>query len=365
MTTAQNLLDLVRELVSDPAAAGISLRSTFSSTGPTVTPPAGTLTYDGKEDGSAFFTLPDGSKAITIDSWGSQARRGNLGIKRRTEQLGYPLITIASEDGRLPETTSLDWSHRHADATWRAVAPEATAAGIPFEEIRDAHIGDGDALLEHMPMSIVGGYWDSHTATGKEKALGKTADMTALAERLKGHGKASERRRASRILTSEIIATGAAPRARFAARVDALFGAVATDNASSYGLGSIPPQKAVKDVTFDTIEGSAFISLSYLRRWTFPTHGQDGQVVIALLALAAHLAANEDLHLRTGADLILETLTGTVSRHREGDTEFHIPTLDTVADALRIASANIGWAQRRVQVGDEIAGALMKVIDGE
>jgi len=365
MTHATDLINTVRALIADPTVAGISIRTWYSSTGPTVTPPAGTLVHDGKDSESAFFTLPDGRKAITIDSWGSQARRASLGIKRHADQLGYPLVTVYSDDDRIPDTTSLDWSHRHADATWRAVAPEATAAGIPFEHIRDSHIGEGDALLEHMPMSIVSGFWDSHTASDKEKAIGATADLKALSERLKGWGKASERRRASRILTSEIIATGAAPRARFAARVDALFGAVQLEGASNYGLGSIPPQKAVKDVTFDTIEGTAFISFTYLRRWHFPKHGDNGRAVVALLALAAHLVANEDLHLRTGSDLVVENVMASVARHGSEDQPLALPTFDEVAAATRDASADLGWQARRVRISDELVPAYVKVIGGE
>jgi len=70
MTTAAQLRSQLEKLVNDPAVAGISLTGTYDSlTGPTVTPPAGTIRQDGQVVG--LFTMADGEVAATLDVWGS------------------------------------------------------------------------------------------------------------------------------------------------------------------------------------------------------------------------------------------------------------------------------------------------------
>ena len=59
MTTASEFHKLLIDRVSDPAVAGLSLTGAYESlTGPTVTPPAGTIRQDGKVVG--IFTTAHG-----------------------------------------------------------------------------------------------------------------------------------------------------------------------------------------------------------------------------------------------------------------------------------------------------------------
>ena len=68
MTTASEFHSQLVDLASDPAVAGLSLTGAYESlTGPTVTPPAGTIRQDGKVVG--IFTTAHGEQAATIDSW--------------------------------------------------------------------------------------------------------------------------------------------------------------------------------------------------------------------------------------------------------------------------------------------------------
>ena len=75
MTTAQEFRSTIGALMEEGAVAGISVTSQYDSlSGMTVTPPAGTIRQDGEIVG--FFKTVKGKKAATIDSWGSQASRG-------------------------------------------------------------------------------------------------------------------------------------------------------------------------------------------------------------------------------------------------------------------------------------------------
>jgi CRISPR-associated protein Csb1 len=361
---AETLITQVRELINSPQTAGISIASDYAASTDTLTPPAGTLA---DKDGNfvGLFTLPDGRKAVTIDSWGSQANRFEKGLKDNAEALNYPLITLVDAESGEVHGTSLDWSHRHADATWRLAQDDARAAGIPFDDIRDATVANAGALLRYFPNSVLFGWWDSHVEkdAAKDKAArGKWAaakQNPADYDRVKGHGRAGEDRRSSRIITSEIIAKGVEVRQRFAARVDTLFGPV-KDKQSDFGFGSLPPLPGPRDVTFQEVSGRSFISLSYLRRFNFGPDDENGKVAVVLLALAGVAGAANDLHLRSGTDLILRSRTVNVERHGCEPAALDADlSIDTVAEALSAVSAAFGWAPHQVPVGE----SFRRVVD--
>ena len=142
MTTASELHSQLVDLASDPAVAGLSLTGRYGSlTGPTVTPPAGTIRQDGRVVG--IFTTADGEPAATIDSWGSVASRceallaGRFRGQTLADYLNFPLVTFVDERGRLL-TTSVELSHRQADTTWRLVRNELRKAGVDFDGIHQA-----------------------------------------------------------------------------------------------------------------------------------------------------------------------------------------------------------------------------------
>jgi CRISPR-associated protein Csb1 len=361
---SDTLVQHLRDLIADPQAAGISIDSIFRSTTETVTPPAGTLTETVNNKRvinlGALFTLPDGRKAVTIDSWGSQANLFEKGLKNNSELLGFPLISLVDGDTGSVYGTSLDWSHRHHDATWKLAKQDAEKAGIPVDAIRDAHTEAALPLLRFFPASVLFGWWDSHTDKPLNEKVLKAGIPSESYANLRGTGRSSDQRRSARIMTSEIIAKGVNIRPRFAARVDSLFGAVTFKEfkVAELGIGSIPPQSGPVDVTYDSIEGKTFISLAYLRRFNFDELDADGKVAMILLALAGVLGSEHDLHLRVGADLILESRELTVERHGSSGAPFTLPTLPVVAEALTTISAAFGWSAYTIPVGPVFKKAL-------
>lgn len=339
-TSPSALIDEVNDLLSDTSVAGVAVNSNYKSSTLTVTPPAGSLTDRGKETLAGFFKLPDGRDAVTIDSWGSQANRFEKGIEGVAEKLGYPLLSVEL-DGSV-HSNSLRWSHRQADAQFRLVREAFKDAGIDTDAIQSATVADAEALLRSFPAAVVYGWWDSHTAP-KAGAAKKTSKKVSpeVIDAVEGWGAAGAHRRSSRAVTSEIVAQGVHKRNRFAARLTT-YGAIGKDY-SDLGLGTIPPQQGPIDVTYDEIVGKGFISLAYLRRFGFGAATQEGQSLATVLALIGFVTSDADLHLRTGAELILKDRTITIERNGAEATEFVIPALDVLIEAARTLGANFGW----------------------
>ena len=115
MTTESDFRHLLAALISDPGVAGLSLTGAYESlTGPTVTPPAGTIRQEGQVVG--IFETADGKPAATIDSWGSVASRCEALLAGRfhdgvlADYLNFPLVTLVGEGDRVL-TTSVELSH--------------------------------------------------------------------------------------------------------------------------------------------------------------------------------------------------------------------------------------------------------------
>ena len=169
MTAAQEFRSTIGALMEDSAVAGISVTSQYDSlAGMTVTPPAGTIRQKGEVVG--FFETVDDGKAATIDTWGSQASRCEVllasrfrgGASTLAEMLGFPLVVLVDEEGEVL-TTSVELSHRQADATWRLIRKELTDKGVDFEGIQNATRSQPDALLTGFPTAIPFGWWHSQT----------------------------------------------------------------------------------------------------------------------------------------------------------------------------------------------------------
>lgn len=336
-SSASELIAEIKSFLSDPNTAGIAVNSEYdSTTSPTVTPPAGSLTDRGKETLAGFFKLPNGTDAVTIDSWGSQANRFEQGIKSVAGEIGYPLLSV-NIDGTT-HSTSLDWSHRHADAQYRLVRDAFKDAGVDTDAVQNATVQDAEALLRYFPASVPFGWWDSHTAGKEVKSKKVSAEVLAA---VKGHGSAGAHRRSSRAVTSEIIAEGVNKRYRFAARLTT-YGAIGKDY-SDIGLGTIPPQQGPIDVTYNKIVGTSFLSFVYLRRFGFGVNTEEGRALSAILGLIGFVTADRDLHLRTGAELILKNRTVTVERNGGEATDFVIPEIDVLVEAARTLGVTFGW----------------------
>jgi len=371
MTTAQEFRSTIGALMDDNAVAGISVTSEYESLlGMTVTPPAGTIRQEGEVVG--FFETFDGEKAATIDSWGSQASRCEAllasrfrgGTSTLAEVLGFPMVVLLDEEGEVL-TTSVELSHRQADATWRLIRDELTGKGVDFEGIQNATRSQPDALLVGFPTAIPFGWWHSQTKRsqkaadkankGGNKEGGKNArELNATRDKYLGYYVMDPAEsRSARLFTSEIVATGVSERRRMAAKTDPLFAAVGKEvkiqgvELSNLGLGSMPPAKVAKapsDLTYEFIKGKAFFSLAGLRTFAF-SRPEPARALVVSLTLLLYRLLQERLDLRAGAELRLREpgLEVKVERHGAPSESLALPEVDELVDLVRDLGQEIGW----------------------
>ena len=394
MTTAQEFRSTIGALMDDNAVAGISVTSEYESLlGMTVTPPAGTIRQEGEVVG--FFETFDGEKAATIDSWGSQASRCEAllasrfrgGTSTLAEVLGFPMVVLLDEEGEVL-TTSVELSHRQADATWRLIRDELTGKGVDFEGIQNATRSQPDALLVGFPTAIPFGWWHSQTKRsqkaadkankGGNKEGGKNArELNATRDKYLGYYVMDPAEsRSARLFTSEIVATGVSERRRMAAKTDPLFAAVGKEvkiqgvELSNLGLGSMPPAKVAKapsDLTYEFIKGKAFFSLAGLRTFAF-SRPEPARALVVSLTLLLYRLLQERLDLRAGAELRLREpgLEVKVDRHGAPSEPLALPEVDELVDLVRDLGQEIGWNGATVVTitHDSPLGKIILDVDG-
>ena len=394
MTTAQEFRSTIGALMDDNAVAGISVTSEYESLlGMTVTPPAGTIRQEGEVVG--FFETFDGKKAATIDSWGSQASRCEAllasrfrgGTSTLAEVLGFPMVVLLDEEGEVL-TTSVELSHRQADATWRLIRDELTGKGVDFEGIQNATRSQPDALLVGFPTAIPFGWWHSQTKRsqkaadkankGGNKEGGKNArELNATRDKYLGYYVMDPAEsRSARLFTSEIVATGVSERRRMAAKTDPLFAAVGKEvkiqgvELSNLGLGSMPPAKVAKapsDLTYEFIKGKAFFSLAGLRTFVF-SRPEPARALVVSLTLLLYRLLQERLDLRAGAELRLcePGLEVKVDRHGAPSEPLALPEVDELVDLVRDLGQEIGWngATNVTITHDSPLGKIILDVDG-
>lgn len=394
MTTAQEFRSTIGALMDDNVVAGISVTSEYESLlGMTVTPPAGTIRQEGEVVG--FFETFDGKKAATIDSWGSQASRCEAllasrfrgGTSTLAEVLGFPMVLLLDEEGEVL-TTSVELSHRQADATWRLIRDELTGKGVDFEGIQNATRSQPDALLVGFPTAIPFGWWHSQTKRsqkaadkankGGNKEGGKNArELNATRDKYLGYYVMDPAEsRSARLFTSEIVATGVSERRRMAAKTDPLFAAVGKEvkiqgvELSNLGLGSIPPAKVAKapsDLTYEFIKGKAFFSLAGLRTFAF-SRPEPARALVVSLTLLLYRLLQERLDLRAGAELRLcePGLEVKVDRHGAPSEPLALPEVDELVDLVRDLGQEIGWngATNVTITHDSPLGKIILDVDG-
>ena len=394
MTTAQEFRSTIGALMDDNAVAGISVTSEYESLlGMTVTPPAGTIRQEGEVVG--FFETFDGKKAATIDSWGSQASRCEAllasrfrgGTSTLAEVLGFPMVVLLDEEGEVL-TTSVELSHRQADATWRLIRDELTGKGVDFEGIQNATRSQPDALLVGFPTAIPFGWWHSQTKRsqkaadkankGGNKEGGKNArELNATRDKYLGYYVMDPAEsRSARLFTSEIVATGVSERRRMAAKTDPLFAAVGKEvkiqgvELSNLGLGSMPPAKVAKapsDLTYKFIKGKAFFSLAGLRTFAF-SRPEPARALVVSLTLLLYRLLQERLDLRAGAELRLREpgLEVKVDRHGAPSEPLALPEVDELVDLVRDLGQEIGWngATNVTITHDSPLGKIILDVDG-
>ena len=396
MTTESDFRHLLAALISDPGVAGLSLTGAYESlTGPTVTPPAGTIRQEGQVVG--IFETADGKPAATIDSWGSVASRCEALLAGRfhdgalADYLNFPLVTLVGEGDRVL-TTSVELSHRQADATWRLARNELREAGVAFDEIQRATRKHPDALVTGFPTAIPFGWWHSHTkrsqkaadeANGKKTSSkkNKSALERGRDEYLGYYVMNPADSRSARLFTAEFIATEVRERRRMAAKVDSIFAAVkddtkiGNDKLSTVGLGSIPPTDLVKkadrptpsDLTYKTIESSAFFSFTGLRTFNF-SRPESARPLIAALTLLLYLLHHQNLSLRAGTELRLREPGLQIRVERQGaePEPLELPDVDDMAALVRDLGAEVGWEGPRVVriTPESPLGKIIQVVDG-
>ncbi len=394
MTTAQEFRSTIGALMEDSAVAGISVTSKYDSlAGMTVTPPAGTIRQKNEVVG-VFETVDDG-KAATIDSWGSQASRCEAllasrfrgGASTLAEVLGFPLVVLVDEEGEVL-TTSVELSHRQADATWRLIRGELAGKGVDFEGIQNATRSQPDALLTGFPTAIPFGWWHSQTKRsqkavdeankGGKKGGGKDArELNATRDEFLGYYVMDPAEsRSARLFTSEIIATGVSERRRMAGKTDPLFAGVAKEvkiqgvELSNLGLGSMPPAKVAKapsDLTYKFIKGKAFFSLAGLRTFAF-SRPEPARALVVSLTLLLYRLLQERLDLRAGAELRLREpgLEVKVERHGAPSEPLALPEVDELVDLVRDLGQEIGWngATTVTITHDSPLGKIILDVDG-
>ena len=394
MTTAQEFRSTIGALMEEGAVAGISVTSKYDSlSGMTVTPPAGTIRQGGEVVG--FFETVDDGKAATIDTWGSQASRCEAllasrfrgGTSTLAEVVGFPLVVLVDEEGEVL-TTSVELSHRQADATWRLIRDELTAKGIDFEGIQNATRAQPDALLTGFPTAIPFGWWHSQTKRsqkavddankgGKKSGRKDARELNATRDKYLGYYVMNPAEsRSARLFTSEIIATGVSERRRMAGKTDPLFAAVGKEvtiqgvKLSNLGLGSMPPLAvagAPSDLTYNSIVGKAFFSLAGLRTFAF-SRPEPARALVVSLTLLLYRLLQEQLDLRAGAELRLREpgLEAKVERHGAPSEPLALPEVDELVDLVRDLGQEIGWngATTVAVTHDSPLGKIILAVDG-
>ncbi len=396
MTTASEFHSQLVDLASDPAVAGLSLTGGYESlTGPTVTPPAGTIRQDGRVVG--IFTTADGAQAATIDSWGSVSSRceallaGRFGDGTLADYLNFPLVTFVDESDQVI-TTSVELSHRQADTTWRLARDELRKAGVDFDGIQQATREKPDSLLIGFPTAIPFGWWHSQTkrsqkaadkANKKSSSNGKSNEIEKGRDEYLGYYVMNPAdSRSARLFTAEFIATGVEERRRMAGKVDALFAAVDAETKiggnklSTVGLGSLPPtdltgkkkdRPTPSDLTYRTIESHAFFSVSGLRAFKF-NQPEPARSLTMALTLLLYLLHHQNLSLRAGAELrLLEPgLEVRVERHGAAPEPLELPDVNEIAALVRELGAEAGWKKPEIVpiMDDSALGKIIAAVDG-
>jgi CRISPR-associated protein Csb1 len=347
-------------IIDDRDVAGIRIRSEFESGGLTVAPPAGQLDKAGPDKSEGLFKTSDGKYAVVIDTVASQANRMEAALKAVAGDVDYPLFVVNGADRVARRNTSLDWPHRQADAHWRLLQDRAILEGHLTDDdaqaIHDATVWDAEALLRWFPASVLFGWWHSVPKEIKGKA---TAENQKILDDLldsRSNGAAnSAATRSARVITSEVIAHGVSFAPRLSTRIDpfgaltagtkAKGGEAASKSAYSQGgLGTIPPSKSNPAVTYELIQGATFIGFSHLRHFSFGEHTPEGRVLALALGLLAVTEAQYDLHLRSGADLILKGAPVCTLERGSGPTTFELPSReDLIALVSELGTGTFGW----------------------
>jgi CRISPR-associated protein Csb1 len=330
-------LPVLRQAVAGSAAAFRASVEMQPSGGPDtkVFPP----TYEGGKyatEGPRYTDTGGGQKEVSgydrvlLDSVQSQANRMELALLAAWErgELDIPVITVDFAGLGLAKSlrvTSLEAPHRIADALLRdSLHPQEK---VPFRKssvgrsLDDVDLRNATALFEHCPTALVFGLWDS---TGPKGGLGAKFARAVVSE-IVGHDVQIGVRTSSRIDPAQIqLAAGPLYSAKSGGWTldeaeavkekgkPAKLGKDGKGKPSEANHGNVTPTIAAGGVLISRAVQTVVLSLSALRRLSFPVGGRKatlagddaGRTALAALGLcAATLAREQNQDLRSRCQL--------------------------------------------------------------
>ena len=316
-------LDVLSALIADSTVRGLSITrelQPLGGRGDTVSPPT-FAQPEGGEKGPRYVwserRIGDAMvKTCLLDSPASQANRIEESLLElvRAGMLTLPLHRL--EVPYIGELTDLELPHRTYDA---AIGTAKLADGTDWKRskvaklIREASRKNAAALLEHAPLILVLGGWDSHSGTAANAWQGR-------------HEKA---------VWSKIVAVDAFKMNDPGGRLDpmGLPPSVAVDlgdgskKLSVQGLGVVPPsmEKFPRlSITMQRAEQRSVISFGVFRKIGFGGNGKDevARDFLAALGILGLTALHRDGgHLRSECDLVCEHTNGWQIRRDDAPDE--------------------------------------------
>lgn len=327
-------------------------------------------TYQGSQDNAVYATeqrkLDDSSVAecVLLDSVQSQANRMEDALKMANSksELTIPLIQVdfTSEFTDLGKISTLDAPHRIADAIFR----ESNRDGKPFRKtnygkiFENSSMKDAGGLYRICPTALLFGAWDS---TGERSAQQGTKFPRVITSEIVGIGVEEGVDPISRI--SPVGITGTDPtlyktedgqlthdedEARNSDE-DEDGDSPESMEPSEANLGNVTPhfiddskRTLPGGVTMDYAELSAVISLSGLRRLSFPANGNPHQErtrcarsALAALGLVAVAKQYEmGYSLRSRCDLVAQENLSFELVERNGDIRQIDTSIDETVEAF-------------------------------
>ena len=329
-------LDVLSTLMADSTVRGLSITRTLQPLGgsdDTVSPPT-FAQAEGEEKGPRYVwserRIGDATvKTCLLDSPASQANRIEESLLElvRAGKLTLPLHRM--DVPNIGELTDLELPHRTYDAaigTARLIDGTEWKRSTVAKQIRDASRKNATALLEHSPLILILGGWDSHSGTAANAWQGR-------------HEKA---------VWSKIVAVDTFRMNRPGGRLDPM-GLPSSDKVDlgdgskklvDQGLGVVPPSMDKfprLSITMRHAEQRSVISFGVFRKIGFGGNGKDEVARDFLAALgilgltALHRAGG---HLRSECDLVCEQTDGWQIR-RDGAPDEGLSGV-TVERALKI-----------------------------
>lgn len=318
MTSADILDRLAKAVLLESDDAAIRIHANYapqSGWESKVAPP----TYAAQRDGTRYHFeqrwSPNGEPidVVVLDSIQSQAGRPERALLPHVRELGLPLLILRAElEDRTVEVSNLDAPHRSRDAYFLdseldGVAFDKTSVG---KALGAAGMDNATPFLRYAPYDLVYGTWDSH----RGKRLPTKFPRVVTSEML-GWDVLKGKKAATKGDPLNLPGTDMVPLREWRPDLETKNKKATEEKLSELGHGMIPvsPDEATGGVSVRRITRQAVVSLTGLGGLHLPTENgsvdREGRVALAALALLAdRLAfARAGLHLRSGADLVLQS----------------------------------------------------------